>query len=345
MNFKISIIIPFFNSSKNVIGSDEYFSLFAFEKCLSAIFKSRYKKYEVIAVSDSSNQQSINIAKKYSCKIVKLKKNSGSGYARNKGASLATGQILLFLDSDVEVKEDALEIINERYKSNKDIALQGVYSHEPNYKSHTTQYFQSYFCYHLFSTTKKHKYTETLCTNIFSIKKNVFFKLGGFFFKTTNASSEDSELGFKLIKNGYKIPIERKLNTIHNTNFGLWSGIKRIVRIHTGEMKMYLRNKTILMKARQSNYYSVIFGIILISSILALLIGNYFYPVLYFFNILFFLNLLFISIHFEFLKFIYFSKGLLSACRAIIYSYLHGFLFVYCICFGIIDFYFFRNKY
>ena len=345
MNFKISVIIPFFNSNKDIIGSDEYFALFSFEKCLSAIFKSKYKKYEVITVSDSSNQQSINIAKKYSCKIVKLKKNSGSGNARNKGASLATGQILLFFDSDVEVKEDALEIINKRYKSSKDVALQGVYSHEPNYKSHTTQYFQSYYCYYLFSATEKHKYTETLCTNIFSIKKDVFFKLDGFFSKTTTASSEDEEFGFKLIKNGYKIPIEKKLNTIHNTNFGLWPGIKRIVRLQTGQMKMFLRNKTILMKARQSNYHSVFFGVILISCILALLIGNYFYSVPYFFDIFLLLNLLFISIHFKFLKFIYFSKGFLSACRAIMYSYLHRFLFVYCICFGIIDFYFFRNKY
>ena len=74
MNFKISVIIPFFNSNKDIIGSDEYFALFSFEKCLSAIFKSKYNNYEVIAVSDNSSQESINIAEKYSCKIIKLKK-------------------------------------------------------------------------------------------------------------------------------------------------------------------------------------------------------------------------------------------------------------------------------
>ena len=38
-------------------------------------FKSKYKNYEVIAVSDGSNDHSIEIANKYSCKIIKLKKN------------------------------------------------------------------------------------------------------------------------------------------------------------------------------------------------------------------------------------------------------------------------------
>ena len=140
MNLKISVIIPFFYPTKKIIGAEEYFSLFAFEKCLSAIFNSDYKNYEVIAVSDFSNKQSIKIAQKYPCKIIKLKKNFGSGYSRNKGARLAKGKILVFLDSDVEVKKDALRIINERYKSNSDdIALQGVFSHAPNYKKYTTQ--------------------------------------------------------------------------------------------------------------------------------------------------------------------------------------------------------------
>ena len=346
MSVNISIVIPFFYANKNTIGSDEYFELCAFEKSLSAVFKSGYKNFEVIAVSDCSSQESLKIAMKYPCKIVKLKENHGSGYARNKGANLAKGKILVFLDSDVEIKEDALGLINKNYKLNKhNIALQGVYSHTPNYKKSTTQYLQSYHCYYLFSLTKKHKYTQTLCTNIFSIKKDIFFKLNGFDSNFSNANSEDAEFGFRLIKEGYKIPIERRINTIHHTNFGLWTCAKRIVRIHTGEMKMYLRNKTFLMKAKQKNYFFVLVGIALIMFGCLLSFMNYFYTVPYFSHIFIILNLLFIGIHFQFLTFIFHSKGFLSACKAIIYSYLHRFLFIYCVVIGILDFYIFNKRY
>ena len=346
MNNKISIIIPFYYSQNKNLSIGENLPLISFEKCLSAVFASNYRNYEIIAVSDCSSKESIRIAKKYPCKIVKLKKNSGSGNSRNVGARLAKGKILLFLDSDVEIKKDALMLLNKRYNSKNDIvAIQGVFSHSPNYKKKSTQYLQSYFCYHLFSEVEKKKYTETACTSFFSIKKDMFFKLNGFQSRFKKANAEDSEFGIRLIKSGYKIPIERKISVNHHTSFGLWQFILRIIRIHTGEMKMYLRNKSFLSKIKQSNYFTVIFGLFLISSILTLLVGNYFYSIPYFVDILISLNLLFILIHLKFLKFIYSSKGFFSAFRAIFFSYLHRFLFICCIGIGILDFYVFKNKY
>ena len=105
MNYKISIILPFFYTNTKTLNINNNFSLLAFDKCLSAIFKSHYKNYEVIAISDNSSKESLNIAKKYPCKIVKLKKNYGAAFSRNKGASISKGEILVFLDSDVEIKK------------------------------------------------------------------------------------------------------------------------------------------------------------------------------------------------------------------------------------------------
>ena len=74
MNYKISIILPFFYSNTKKFDKNKNFSLLAFKKCLSAIFKSNYKNYEVIAISDNSSKESIDIAAKYPCKIIKSKK-------------------------------------------------------------------------------------------------------------------------------------------------------------------------------------------------------------------------------------------------------------------------------
>ena len=61
MNYKISIILPFFYSNTKTFNNNNNFSLLTFDKCLSAIFKSSYKNYEVIAISDNSSEESIKI--------------------------------------------------------------------------------------------------------------------------------------------------------------------------------------------------------------------------------------------------------------------------------------------
>jgi len=346
MSLKISIIIPFFYSGGQDVNENKNFSLLSFDKCLSAVFKQKYKNYEVIAVSDNSNQSSIDIVKKYPCKIIKLKKKFGAGYARNKGSSLAKGQILVFLDSDVEIKKDALSIINKNFNSkNSEGSLQGIYSHSPNYKDSSTQYLQSYYCYYLFSETRKDKFTQTICTSIFAITKKLFKENGCFFYKINDASSEDTEFGFNLVKKGYKIPIGRKLSTIHHNNLGILAFIKKIIRIHKSEMKMYLRNRTMMMKIKQSNYLSVILGIFLMSLMIFLGTINIFYKIPYTKELFILLNIMFILVNTRFIKFLFFSKGFLTAFRSTFYIYFHKFLLITCIFAGIIEYYIFRNRY
>ena len=55
---KISIIIPVYNSSLTL------------KECLGAVLDSSFKNFEVIIVSDNSLDDSVNIAKKYNCKII-----------------------------------------------------------------------------------------------------------------------------------------------------------------------------------------------------------------------------------------------------------------------------------
>tara|TARA_B110000046_G_scaffold12213_1_gene12091 strand:+ start:2693 stop:3733 length:1041 start_codon:yes stop_codon:yes gene_type:complete len=346
MNYKISIILPFFYTNTKTLNINNNFSLLAFDKCLSAIFKSHYKNYEVIAISDNSSKESLNIAKKYPCKIVKLKKNYGAAFSRNKGASISKGEILVFLDSDVEIKKNSFSIINNYFNlKNNEGSLQGVYSHKPNYKSSVTQYLHSYHCYHLFSEAKKIKYTQTLCTAFFSIKKSLFKKYKGFDINFNKASTEDTDFGFKLIRNQHKISIEKKLSAIHHIDFNIMSFIRRTIRLHTDEMKMYLRNKSANLRAKQKNYSIVIVGIVLIFFITALIFINLFYPVIFFSKIFIILNLLFITIHAKFLTFVLISKGLMMSLKSIFYVYLHRFLFSVCFFRGLIDFYILRNKY
>ena len=92
---KISIIIPVYNASLTL------------KECLDAIFNSHFKNFEVIVVSDNSPDNSVKLAKEYRCKVIELSENKGPAFARNIGAQAAEGDVLLFLDSDVVIKNDA----------------------------------------------------------------------------------------------------------------------------------------------------------------------------------------------------------------------------------------------
>ena len=89
-----------------------------------------YKNFEVIIVSDNSSDSSVEIAKQFKCKIIELPKNMGPAFARNKGAEIAENDILFFVDSDVIIKKDALNYLNNKLgiKSANPSSTQGLNS-------------------------------------------------------------------------------------------------------------------------------------------------------------------------------------------------------------------------
>ena len=331
MKYSLSIIIPSYNSIKTI------------DRCLSSVFKSKFKNYEVIVVSDNSNDQSNDIIKKYPCRLIKLKKNVGAAAARNAGAKIAKSDILIFLDSDVIIKKNALEIINKNFKNKKINLIQGIYSHKPNYKKFTTQFLQSHTCYYLFTENKK--FTESLCTCFVSIRRKLFLESKGFDENFYSSNSEDEDLGYRLIEKGYVIPIDRRLNAIHDIDISLFDFIKRSLKMHFGEMKLYLRKKKITKKIEQGNNLPILLGIGLIFWILFLPIINIFFNIPKFFEFFLILNLSFLFISFNFLKFIFVNKGLINTIVSVPLIYLNRFLMMICAVFAILDFYLLGNDY
>lgn len=330
MKYSLSIIIPFYNSLKTI------------DRCLLSVFKSKFKSYEVIAVSDNSTDGSEDIVKKYPCKLINLKKNVGAATARNMGAKIARGDILVFLDSDVIIKKNALGIINKNFENKNVNLIQGIYSHKPNYKKFTTQFLQSHLCYYLFSDNKK--FTESLCSCFVSIRKKIFLEANGFDEIFYSSNSEDEDLGYRLIEKGYEIPIDRRLNTIHVVDIGLFDFIKRSLKMHFGEIKLYLRKKKIMNKMHQGKNFSIILGIGFIFWITFLPIINIFFNVPKFYEFFLILNLSFLFLSFNFLKFIFVNKGLKNAIMSVPLIYLDRFLMMICTVIGILDFYLFGNK-
>ena len=238
---KISIVIPVYNSSLTL------------KECLDSVFESNFKNFEVIVVSDYSSDNSVEIAKKYNCKIIELDGNKGPAFARNKGAEIAEGDILLFLDSDVIINKNSLDIISEKFLSLDVNAVQGIYSHEPNYKYIATQFYQSYLCYYVWPENKK--YATTLVTNCFGIRKKIFMELKGFDVQMKRANCEDEQFGYILISKGYKILILRNVQVEHRVNYNTARFIQKRFIQDVDRIKFYLREKTYVNKIKQKKLF------------------------------------------------------------------------------------------
>src|SRR5437868_4500090 len=80
-------------------------------RVLTAILCSELDRdaYEVIVVDDASGDGSPELASRYADMVVRLTGRScGPAYARNRGAELAQGEILGFVDADAMISPDTL---------------------------------------------------------------------------------------------------------------------------------------------------------------------------------------------------------------------------------------------
>src|SRR4030042_1780272 len=100
-----SIIIPIYNR--------ERFIARAINSCL----KQDFEDFEIIVVDDGSTDKSVDVVKGYTDTRIKLichEVNRGVGPARNTVVKLATGEWVVFLDSDDELLPGALSLIYRR---------------------------------------------------------------------------------------------------------------------------------------------------------------------------------------------------------------------------------------
>lgn len=98
---KFSVIIPIYNVEKYL------------KKCVDSVLEQSYKNIEIILVDDGSSDDCPMLCDEYARMYDRVrvvhKKNGGLSDARNAGMELATGDYLLFVDSDDYVEIDTCE--------------------------------------------------------------------------------------------------------------------------------------------------------------------------------------------------------------------------------------------
>jgi len=100
----LSIIIPTLNEEEHL------------ERLLKSIIKQELDNYEIIIADAGSKDKTLQIAKRYNCRIIK---GGLPAEGRNQGAKIAKGQLFLFLDADVFFSEKILPKVLREFKKRK----------------------------------------------------------------------------------------------------------------------------------------------------------------------------------------------------------------------------------
>jgi glycosyltransferase involved in cell wall biosynthesis len=161
--------------------------------------------YEIIVSDGGSLDKTLDIAKKYTDKIVENRTGERQTIAigRNQGAKVASGDFLIFLDADVYIPEPDkfLSRALEDFKTNPDLlGLSGWVRVFPEMET-----WADYFGYVMVSDWMFYIQNNILghgatCGEFQMIKADVFRKLGGY--KEHFTIGEDKDLFYRISKTG-----------------------------------------------------------------------------------------------------------------------------------------------
>lgn len=128
-SYKVSIVMPVYNVEKYL------------RQCLDSVVAQTLSDIEVIVVNDGSPDHSLQILEEYQSKHPQLIKvfsieNHGVSYARNYGLARASGEYILFVDSDDYIEHDMCEKLYQKaVKDHNDLVICGRYNEYINEKT------------------------------------------------------------------------------------------------------------------------------------------------------------------------------------------------------------------
>jgi GT2 family glycosyltransferase len=223
----LSIVIPTYGRSKDLEG-------------LLRSVQPNEKTHEVIVVDDCSENPDEFDALKTNYPDVRfshLKKNIGPGQARNEGAKIAQGEIILYLDSDTELVAGGINQLISFAQKQPDINMFSGWDSSIPLNSGFFPRFKALFM--VVGAPETDADVSSLAGRCFAIRREVMIESGGFEDKYKGADVEDFELGYRLRRKYGKIKYISKLRVQHRYP-SLWKQFK----LYFKRIRMWMDLKT-----------------------------------------------------------------------------------------------------
>ena len=154
--------------------------------------------------------------------VVTSPREAKAAEARNIGVSRSTGDVLLFVDSDVEVHPTATSRIREAFESDPSlVALFGSYDDAPASRG-TVSEFRNLLHHHVHHESPGE--ATTFWTGLGAVRRDAFERVGGF--DPSLDWLEDIDLGMRLAGDGGRIELDPAIQGTHLKHWSLAGMVK-----------------------------------------------------------------------------------------------------------------------
>lgn len=187
----ISVVIPSYNTQTTIGSTLKHLQ----EQNIDV-------EVEVILVDCSEHDEVSTVAKDFSnVRFHKESKRFNPGEGRNIGAKLAQGELIVFIDSDVRLAANSLQMAWNQFQEGKHI-FGGALELDTEYCADTAAYLEHYFFNHESQALRPPCERSNLSSALMCFKRTVFLQEGGF---KDIPRMQDTELTERLRSKGYKL--------------------------------------------------------------------------------------------------------------------------------------------
>lgn len=211
----LSVVVPFHNSTATLAA------------CVRGLVAAAADDTEIILADDGSTDGGATTLDRPidpRVQVVRSEENIGRGPIRNLGAAVATGEVLVFVDSDVVVHPDALHRIARAFAEDPSrTAVLGSYDDAPADPGVASQYrnLLHHHTHHTHGPTATHFWT-----GLGAVRRSAFEEVGGLDDGRWARNMEDVEFGHRIVDGGGRIDLLPAIEGTHLKRFTVASMVR-----------------------------------------------------------------------------------------------------------------------
>lgn len=189
---------------------------------------------EIVCVDDASTDSSVEEIRRFAAdhhpplRLIAFDTRCGPAVARNRGAAAAHSPLVVFVDSDVVLRPDALALLLQQYATQGCGAVVAVY-HEKNAAGGILSDFTTFYSAFTYRSGRGGSLSH-FSSQCALINRDEFLRVGGFDERFHLPTVEDIELGLRLREAGAPVTVVPRAQVIHTSRYTPRAFIRNYLR-------------------------------------------------------------------------------------------------------------------
>jgi GT2 family glycosyltransferase len=212
-NLSVSVIIPTYNGASRI------------GRCLDSLKKQNAGcDLEVIVVNDGSTDNTVEVIQNHPWVRFLNQNNAGPAAARNRGASEASGHIIMFTDDDCETAPGWLNSMLQPFCDPEVVGTKGAY--RTSQVQLMARFVQAEY-EEKYRIMAQHANIDFIDTYSAAFRRDKFLEMNGFDTEFPVACAEDVELSYRMAARGWKMKFAPDAIVYHQHPNSLLGYIKK----------------------------------------------------------------------------------------------------------------------